>query len=203
MRSPIRAGLSAALALALIVPFAGSASAHDAASLRAQAIATNRHPAEIDAYMQVDDLSGPDVRIRTKAEAQTRASCNGCEAGAVAVHVVLVDGPVEELLADNKAIAITRGTNSLTTAIAYQIVVAGAGDVDLTRDGRRQLRAVERQIEGLEIGDDLEAATADAVARILEILGTSLEYEEPEGDADVDTFSVGPDIQVYSDIQHG
>lgn len=202
MRSPVRAIASAGLAVVLLLPFAGSASAQSAAGLRAAATAGVRYPSVIDAEMQVDDLDGPRVRVRTRADARTRERCDGCAAAAVAVHVVLVDGPVETLQADNAANAMTRGVNSSTTAIAYQIVVAGAGEVDLSRQGRAQLRAIDRRIERLDVDDDLEADVAAAVADIVAVLEASLEFEEPDGDG-FRAFSARPDIQVLSDIKHG
>jgi hypothetical protein len=202
VRSPIRALMSAALAAALLIPLAGPASAHDVATLRADATANRRHMSSIDSEMRVDDLDGPRAAVRTTADART-ARCDGCEAAAVAVHVVLVDGPIESLQVDNRANAVSRGTNSTTTAISVQVVVAGAGEIHLTRDGRAQLRAIDRRIDRLTLENDLEAEVDAAVGEIVDILSTSVvSTDEPSGTG-FRAFSAGPDIQVQRDVQYG
>jgi hypothetical protein len=122
-----------------------------------------------------------DTRARTvkvRNEAVAYASCRDCGATAVAFQVLLASR-VTDLTVTNDAVAVNERCDSCATfAGAYQFVVAGGGDLRLTRAGAASLRKLQWQVNRIRAArlDPLEAqARADQLAdRVLQVLLTEV-----------------------------
>jgi len=106
--------------------------------------------------------SGPSVSVSNVALAVT--ACTNCRAIAVAIQVDLV-WPVPAVLnAENLSVAVASGcTTCDALAAAFQYVVASPQPMQLTRQGRHDVAAIEHQLRALESSG---LAPADLVARV-------------------------------------
>jgi hypothetical protein len=111
-------------------------------------------------------------------EAVAYASCRGCGATAVAFQVLLA-GQVTDLTVTNNAVAVNEQCQECANfAGAYQFVVAGAGDLRLTRAGAAALRRIRHEVYRVRTArlQPAEAqARADALAeQVLQVLLTEV-----------------------------
>jgi putative peptide zinc metalloprotease protein len=111
-------------------------------------------------------------------EAVAYASCRGCGATAVAFQVLLA-GRATDLTVTNNAVAVNEGCEDCATfAGAYQFVVAGAGDLRLTRAGAAALRRIRFEtyrIRAARLQPAEAQARADALAeQVLQVLLTEV-----------------------------
>lgn len=116
--------------------------------------------------------------VKVRNEAVARASCRDCGATAVAFQVLLA-GRATDLTVTNDAVAVNERCESCATfAGAYQFVVAGGGDLRLTRAGAASLRKVQWQVNRIRVArlDPLQAQTrADELAdQVLQVLLTEV-----------------------------
>jgi hypothetical protein len=116
--------------------------------------------------------------VKVRNEAVAHASCRDCGATAVAFQVLLA-GRATDLTVTNDAVAVNERCESCATfAGAYQFVVAGGGDLRLTRAGAASLRKVQWQVNRIRVArlDPLQAqARADELAdQVLQVLLTEV-----------------------------
>jgi hypothetical protein len=116
--------------------------------------------------------------VKVRNEAVAYASCRDCGAAAVAFQVLLASRATD-LTVTNDAVAVNERCDSCATfAGAYQFVVAGDGDLRLTRAGAASLRKLQWQVNRMRAArlDPLEAqARADELAdRVLQVLLTEV-----------------------------
>jgi len=116
--------------------------------------------------------------VKVRNEAFAYASCRDCGAAAVAFQVLLASRATD-LTVTNDAVAVNeRCENCSTFAGAYQFVVAGGGDLRLTRAGAASLRKLQWKVNRMRAArlDPEEAqARADELAdRVLQVLLTEV-----------------------------
>jgi hypothetical protein len=109
------------------------------------------------------------------------SKCHSCQTTAIAIEIVLVQGPHPSTVTpQNIAVAVNESCTLCDTfASAYQFVVGIDAPVRLTRDGLKELRKIRREIEkwadkkytNAYIRDTL---LPDVIARIQHVLATEL-----------------------------
>lgn len=111
------------------------------------------------------------------------ATCNGCQTVAISIQTLLTDGPATTVVPINEASARNQNCNQCdTVAIAYQFVIAGGTKLEFTREGRRQIAYIERQLERLRetvrrsgmTGEQIVAAVSTLMQQYAGVLSTQL-----------------------------
>ena len=93
--------------------------------------------------------------------------CQSCRTTAIAIQIVLVEGSPSTVTPVNLAVAVNENCNLCQTfATAYQFVVGTNGPVEFTKDGRRELAQVYRELRRLR-NQDLAPAELDARVKAL------------------------------------
>lgn len=102
--------------------------------------------------------------VDTSNRAYAAASCSSCDATAIAVQFVIVEGSPRVFVPSNSAVAVNyQCSRCITAANAYQVVVQRMQPVRLTREARRQVAAIRDQIRSLR---DVPLTPADLKARL-------------------------------------
>lgn len=169
---------------AFVAPLAG-ADEGDEANL-AQAVNEKDGSSVFDLAFEVRRVSSGVVDQTNAAVAY--ANCESCQTVAIAVQIVLVSGTADTVAPTNVAIALNEScTSCQTLALAYQFVF-GTGDVlEFTKEGRRMLRDIRKELRqlgksGLTV-DEIRAGAEELRLRIQELLATQL---VPRGDRNDD-----------------
>ncbi len=107
------------------------------------------------------------------------ANCESCQTVAIAIQIVLVSGTPDTVTPTNVAVALNENcTTCQTLAIAYQFVF-GTGDVlEFTREGRRMLRDIRKELKqlgksGLTV-DEIRAGAEELRLQIQNLLATQV-----------------------------
>lgn len=116
------------------------------------------------------------------------ASCDSCQAVAIAIQIVLVASDPDVVSPTNLAIAFNENCNLCTTfAAAYQFVLGGGVRLQFTAEGFERLAKLRSDFRDLGKEDlspaELDARLEELVAELREVLSTEL-YELPGGPAD-------------------
>jgi putative peptide zinc metalloprotease protein len=107
------------------------------------------------------------------------ASCTACQTVSIAIQFVIVEGSPDVFAPENVAVAVNDScTLCDTMATAYQFVIQTTGPVKLTKDGRRRMHDLVKQIRDLEdaglTGPEI-AARVDVIAHeMYDVMRTSL-----------------------------
>ncbi len=93
--------------------------------------------------------------------------CQSCRTTAIAIQIVLVEGSPSVVTPVNLAVAVNENCNLCQTfATAYQFVVGTNGPVEFTKEGRRELARIHRELRRLR-KEDLSPAELDARVKAL------------------------------------
>jgi putative peptide zinc metalloprotease protein len=110
------------------------------------------------------------------------SSCTGCRTVSVAIQIVIYDANPSTFTPGNAAAAVNSGCDTcVSIADAYQFVFAGGPDVQLSNEGRKQLRDLKKQLQDLgeqvaQLSPDELQARIDAIAQqVLQVVSTELE----------------------------
>ncbi len=107
------------------------------------------------------------------------ASCENCQTVAIAIQIVLVSGMADVVTPSNYAIAVNEEcTTCQTLALAYQFVLGGGRPLEFTKEGRRQLKRIQRAFKelgksGLTV-DEIRAKAQELADQIRALLDTEL-----------------------------
>ena len=121
------------------------------------------------------------------------ASCDHCTTIAIAIQIVLVNSPVEVLAPRNLAVAINDGcVTCVTVALAWQLVIGDAQRLEFTKEARKRLKRIARELRRLErsggTADEVVAGVNTALADLIDVLETGLvpagPLVEPDDDGD-------------------
>ncbi len=189
-----------ALALWTLAVSAGAAAPAGAQTNDATAVNTTDGSSVFNLAFQVKKVNTSDVDAENTAVAF--ASCEDCRTIAGAIQVVLVTSDPEALEANNSAVAINYECSECDTlAAAYQFVVMGGDELQLSKEGKEQLKDLRKEFLALEERDDLtneEIATemariAGEVAEVVdeELVTKAAEKAERKDDTSSTTTSVG------------
>ncbi len=117
------------------------------------------------------------------------ANCESCQTVAIAIQIVLVSGTTDTITPTNVAIAINESCATCQTlALAYQFVF-GTGDVlEFTKEGRKMLRDIRKELRqlgksGLTV-DEIRARAEELRLRIQNLIATQLVPRSGEDDDD-------------------
>lgn len=116
------------------------------------------------------------------------SSCESCRTTAIAIQIVLVSGSPSTVTPKNFAVAVNdQCTLCETFASAYQFVIGTDGPVTFTKQGRKELKDIRRDLKALA-REDLSPAELDArVSAIVDRLRTVLQTQlVPKHDDDDD-----------------
>jgi putative peptide zinc metalloprotease protein len=107
------------------------------------------------------------------------ASCNDCTTVAIAFEGVIIAGPATTITPTNLALAYNVNCSGCTTvAEAYQKVVQTSTRVRITKEGRREIAAVRKELNGLRHSDvpydDIVAQVAVLEQRFAAVLTNEL-----------------------------
>ena len=112
--------------------------------------------------------------------ATAEASCVDCETVAVAFQVILVTGDADVVVPENKATAVnSECAECFTYAAATQLVI-GTDGKELTENGKRRLKALDKRMREVERNADqmtraeLLAAVQEAEAELVSIFEEEL-----------------------------
>ena len=113
------------------------------------------------------------------------ASCDSCEAVAIAIQIVLVASDPDVVTPENIAIAINENCNLCETfAAAYQFVLGGGVRLQFTPEGFQRLADLRTDFRDLREEDltpeELDARLDELVSELRDVLSTEL-YELPSG----------------------
>jgi putative peptide zinc metalloprotease protein len=126
------------------------------------------------------------------------ASCEHCTTIAIAIQVVLVNSPVEVLAPHNIAVAINDGCVAcVTVALAWQLVIGDAQKLEFTKEARKRLKRIARELRRIErsggTADEVVAGVNTVLGDLIDVLETGLvpagplvEPEDGHGDGDGD-----------------
>lgn len=116
---------------------------------------------------------GPSVTNQNVAYAY--ASCADCRTVAVAVQVVIVEGPVNDFRPANAAVAVNdHCVRCQTFAYGHQVVLSADGHADLSPSTEQRIDDLDRQIDQVagsseafgQMTSDLDQLTAQMVAAV-------------------------------------
>lgn len=157
----------------------------------------------IDVAFEVRRVSSGVVDQTNVAAAYS--SCESCQTVAIAIQIVLVSGTTDTIAPVNVAVALNENcTTCQTLALAYQFVF-GTGDVlEFTKEGRRMLRDIRKELEslgksGLTV-DEIRLRAEDLRLRIQDLLATQL---VPRDDDDEDEQDERDDEEPDEDGRSG
>jgi hypothetical protein len=146
-------GALAATAVVVAGPLAaGAALADDDGGGRlvtsAEAVVTRDGRMQFDSAFRIADLDEDVVDPGNYAFAHAKG-CEGCQAVALSYQIVLVQRPPDVVTPENISVALNEECASCVAASgAYQFVVGGE-PVELTWDGRKQLKDIAGRVEAL------------------------------------------------------
>lgn len=114
------------------------------------------------------------------------ASCEACEAVAIAVQVVLVGSSPSTVIPENYAIALNfECVDCQTLASAYQFVQGTDGNVHFSPEGNRALAEIRRQLETLRRSDlsigEIQTELDALADQLRTVLADELLASGPEG----------------------
>lgn len=115
------------------------------------------------------------------------ASCTDCRTVAVAIQVVLVSGDVDSATPENVAVAINYDcTECETLARAFQFVYGTGEELEFTKEGKKRLHDLKKQVQNLKHRDDLTLAQlsdelAVIAAEVAEVVENETQVEKPSG----------------------
>jgi putative peptide zinc metalloprotease protein len=79
------------------------------------------------------------------------ASCSNCRTVAISIQIVLVTGNPSTVRPENVALAVNQNCTSCETlASAYQFVISTHGPVRFTKDGRREIHDILKELRELK-----------------------------------------------------
>jgi putative peptide zinc metalloprotease protein len=113
--------------------------------------------------------------------------CQSCRTTAIAIQIVLVEGSPSVVTPVNLAVAVNTNCNLCQTfATAYQFVVGTNGPVEFTKEGKRELARIHRELRRLR-KEDLSPAELDArvkalMERVRRVLAEELVPARDRGD---------------------
>jgi putative peptide zinc metalloprotease protein len=122
------------------------------------------------------------------------SSCNSCKTVAIAIQIVLAAGNPSVVVPQNVAIAMNINcTLCQTLAMAYQYVYTGSGVLRFTREGRRRIAQIRRQLMQLETSglsiEEIAARVTQLNAELQQVLLTQI---VPAGPPDDQQEQTGP-----------
>jgi putative peptide zinc metalloprotease protein len=117
------------------------------------------------------------------------ASCTECQTTALAIQFILVEGQPSTFTPENVAIAVNENcTLCDTLASAYQFVIQVDGPVRLTKEGRKRLHEIRKEIAALKDSGlkppDLQARFDDLAHQAYQVMLTSLVPADDEAGGD-------------------
>jgi putative peptide zinc metalloprotease protein len=107
------------------------------------------------------------------------SSCESCQTTAIAIEIVLVEGDTTNVSPQNVAVAVNSNCNLCDTfATAYQFVISTGGPVRFTRDGRKELHDIRKEIESWAkqhlTNEQMRALLPGVIDRLKTVLATQL-----------------------------
>ena len=107
------------------------------------------------------------------------ASCEHCTTIAIAIQVVLVNSPVEVLAPHNIAVAINdECVTCVTVALAWQLVIGDAQKLEFTKEARKRLKRIARELRRIErsggTADEVVAGVNTVLGDLIDVLQTGL-----------------------------
>jgi hypothetical protein len=203
MKVRIRSVVVALVCAALLMGLAGPAGAwgRQASNVSTHAISTPGRSSTSDMDMVVEHLNGPNAYVQTRAYARS-IHCKGCDATAATVHIVLVDSPVRNVVASNRANSINQMCSECTTtAVSYQLVVAGPGQLSVSSTGWSLLAGIEAKMESTRVtGLDAVAAVDSAVQQAVAVLENHVSVAPPATHRGRSMAPPRPDVQVLRHV---
>lgn len=128
----------------------------------ASAIVTRDGKSVFRFAFDIDHVSSDVVNSSNRAYAA--ASCSRCDATAIAVQFVIVEGSPRVFVPENSAVAINYLCSScITAANAYQVVVQRMQPVRLSQEARRRVADLRDEIRALR---DVPLTPADLKSRL-------------------------------------
>jgi len=168
---------------------AGIAGADDGGDGRlvtsAEAVVTRDGRLAFDSAFRIADFEENVLDAGNYAFANAKG-CEDCQAVALSYQIVLVQQPPTVVTPENVAVSLNENCQSCDSAAsAYQFVVGGA-PIQLTWDGRKQLKDIEGRVAALRksglTGPEV-VAKADALAdEISTVLKTQLRAVDETGE---------------------
>ncbi len=163
-------------------------------------VAENTHDGSsiFEFAFEITEVTGDVVDAGNLAVAY--ATCTECRTVAVAIQIVLVFSDPSVVVPENVAIAVNEECDLCETfASAYQFVISTGGPVEFTKEGRKALKEIEKQIKALLKSDlpleELQAqidALMDQVAEILDTQLVPVEDDDDDGEDDDDETEESP-----------
>jgi putative peptide zinc metalloprotease protein len=119
------------------------------------------------------------------------SQCQSCRTTAIAIQIVLVEGSPSVVTPVNVAVAVNTNCNLCQTfATAYQFVVGTNGPVEFTKEGKRELARIYKELRKLRKEDltpaELDARVKALMERVKRVLAEELVPARDRGDDDDD-----------------
>lgn len=179
--SPRRLAVAAILALALLAAAPVAALAQDNSAV---AVNTKDGSSLFKLAFSIKQV-GSEVVDQTNA-AVAYSSCKDCQTVAIAIQVLIVTAENPDVVTPtNLALAVNENCDTCTTmALAYQLVVGGAG-LELTAKGRYELARIRHELEmlgkqGLSAAE-IRDRTQALMEQLKQVLATELKPKPEPG----------------------
>jgi putative peptide zinc metalloprotease protein len=119
------------------------------------------------------------------------SSCERCRSVAIAIQIVLASGSPSIVTPQNVAVAVNENcTLCETFATAYQFVITGDTELEFTKEGRKELKRITREIRRLNDRrlslDEIRTRLDALIERLRVVLRTQLVPKRDRGDDDED-----------------
>jgi putative peptide zinc metalloprotease protein len=107
------------------------------------------------------------------------SSCTQCRTIAISIQVLLVEGPATQFTPTNTAVAVNdRCTLCDSMALAYQFAVGGGNqELSFTRQGRREIAAINRELRTMPVEQLTDAEIAARVDALMDRLDGVLQTQ--------------------------
>jgi putative peptide zinc metalloprotease protein len=119
------------------------------------------------------------------------SSCERCRSVAIAIQIVLAHGSPSTVTPQNVAVAVNENCTACETfAAAYQFVITGGTELEFTKEGKKELKRIVREIRRLNDPDlsleEIRTRLDALIARLRVVLKTQLVPKRERGDDDDD-----------------
>ncbi len=107
------------------------------------------------------------------------SSCERCRSVAIAIQIVLASGSPSTVTPQNVAVAVNENCTACETfATAYQFVITGGTELEFTKEGKKELKRIVREIRRLNDPDlsleEIRTRLTALIDRLRVVLKTQL-----------------------------
>jgi hypothetical protein len=115
------------------------------------------------------------------------SSCERCRSVAIAIQIVFAADSPSTVTPQNVAVAVNENCNLCETfATAYQFVITGDTELEFTKEGKKELKRIVREIRRLNDPDlsleEIRTRLDGLIARLRVVLKTQLVPKREHGD---------------------